>query len=288
MDKPVGPTSHDVVDDVRERLGVRRVGHTGTLDPFASGVLVLCVGAATRLARFIEAADKEYVAELVLGETTDTIDPTGELVARQDCSELSGEAVRQAAASFLGEFEQIPPRFSAVKVGGQRAYAKARRGEDFERKGRLVRVSSLEVTGFEPGPAARATLAIACSKGFYVRALARDLGQALSCPAMLAKLRRTRVGGFGQDRCLSLADLGSGDEARKRLLAMEAAVEALPKLELGPSEAARISSGQSIQQETANNGVEVALTVGGRLVAVGIADGGRIKPKVVLGSGVLR
>jgi tRNA pseudouridine55 synthase len=283
VDKAPGPTSHDVVDQVRKRLRIRKVGHTGTLDPFASGVLVLCVGRATRLARFVSAADKEYTAEIAFGEETDTLDPTGRITAKADCSGLTQEDAARTAARFVGEFDQTPPRFSAVKIDGHRAYSLARRGEEFEGKTKRVRASSIEVTGFEGGTLARATLQIECSSGFYVRALARDLGAALSCPAMLSRLRRVRVGDFGIDSCLALSDVRSGDEGRAQLLGMGAAVAGLPRVELAPGEAARLCAGQSVPVEAdMDEGSQVAVLTEGDLVAVAVIESARLKPKVVL------
>jgi tRNA pseudouridine55 synthase len=281
LDKPEGLTSHDVVDQVRNKLGLRRVGHTGTLDPFATGVLVVCLGPATRLAQMVADSDKEYTAKVALGVETDTFDPTGEIVRREDCSHLTEAAVEEAAGRFVGEFDQIPPRFSAVKLRGERAYEKARRGEDFEPREREVRASSIRVRSFQPGPVCALELKIECSKGFYVRALARDLGRELSCPAMLVGLRRTRVGRFGIDRCLGLADLRAGEEGLRQVLPPESAVEGFRRIDLSESEAERICLGQRIARKGAA-AERVALMASGRLVAIAAVDTEWIRPKVVL------
>ncbi|MGH2726349.1 MAG: tRNA pseudouridine(55) synthase TruB, partial [Actinomycetota bacterium] len=196
VDKPAGMTSHDVVAVVRRRLGERRVGHAGTLDPDATGVLVLGVGRATRLLRFIEGGEKEYIADVVLGVETTTQDASGQPVAEHDASALTGADVERAATALTGEISQTPPMVSAVKVGGERLYRKARRGEVVERPARKVTVHELRLDAFEPSVRAAAKLTIRCSPGTYVRTLAHDLGMALGVGGHVATLRRTRVGRF--------------------------------------------------------------------------------------------
>src|SRR6266540_2176330 len=189
-------TSHDVVAVVRKRLGEKRVGHAGTLDPDATGVLVLGLGRATRLMRFIEVHEKEYVAQLILGVSTTTQDASGDVVAESDASQVTRAAVEHAATAFLGEIDQVPPMVSAVKVGGERLYRKARRGEDVERVPRRVVVHALHVESFSPGERATARLRVRCSRGTYVRTLAHDLGEALGVGGHVTRLRRVKVGPF--------------------------------------------------------------------------------------------
>lgn len=196
VDKPAGMTSHDVIDRCRRRLGVRRIGHAGTLDPPATGLLVVGVGRAARLLRFLEAYDKSYEAHVIFGSETTTEDAEGQITTETDASTLTREALEGALAGFVGEIEQVPPMVSAVKVGGERLYRKARRGEEIERAPRRVRVDSLVLRDFRPGSRARAALEVRCSKGTYVRSLARDLGRALGVGAHLASLRRTEIGPF--------------------------------------------------------------------------------------------
>lgn len=192
LDKPPGMSSAAVVDHVKKRLGVRRAGHGGTLDPMATGVLPICLGEATKLASYLLAEDKEYVAEAVLGVETDTLDRTGTVTATRPV-EVSRAAVVAALAARLGEHDQVPPMYSAIKQDGVRLYHRARAGEDVERAPRRIRIDRLELVAFEPP---RVTLAIACSKGTYVRSLVADLGRELGCGAHLAELRRTRCGSF--------------------------------------------------------------------------------------------
>jgi tRNA pseudouridine55 synthase len=199
VDKPAGMTSHDVIAIVRRQLSERRVGHAGTLDPDATGVLVLGVGRATRLLRFIEIHEKEYEAEMTLGVETSTQDASGDVVSESDASALTRDDVERAAAAMVGDISQVPPMVSAVKVGGERLYRKARRGEEVEREPRRVVVHALDVESFTPGQRASARLRVRCSRGTYVRTLAHDLGRALSVGGHVATLRRVRVGRFIAD-----------------------------------------------------------------------------------------
>jgi tRNA pseudouridine55 synthase len=204
INKPAGMTSHDVVDAVRKTLGVRRVGHTGTLDPQATGVLPLCVGRATRIAQYLTQADKEYVMTLCLGVTTDTLDATGKVTARVEEVRVGREELVAVLARFVGEIRQVPPLFSAKKVRGERLYRLARRGEQVEREPVTVRVHALELLEFA---LPYATLRMSCSKGTYARSLCDDIGRALHCGGHLHALTRTRSGRFTMDGILTLEGL---------------------------------------------------------------------------------
>lgn len=197
VDKPAGCTSHDVVDQLRRRLGTRKVGHAGTLDPDATGVLVIGVGRGTKLLQFLTGADKRYWGELVLGATTTTLDSSGEIVERF-AMHVTPDQVAEAAQSFVGDIDQIPPMVSAVKVGGQRLHELARRGELVDRPSRRVTVHSLEVTPTDDS--LRYQMSVHCSSGTYIRSLAADLGAALGGGAHLHGLRRTAVGRFTEDQ----------------------------------------------------------------------------------------
>ncbi|HXF95870.1 MAG TPA: tRNA pseudouridine(55) synthase TruB, partial [Gemmatimonadales bacterium] len=209
MRKPAGPTSHDLVDRARRVLGTRRIGHLGTLDPFAEGVLVLVVGRATRLAGFAAGWPKTYQGVIRLGRVTSTDDSTGETLAESDAwRTLDEPRVRAALAGFRGGYDQRPPTHSAVKVRGQRAYRRARRGEAVVLAPRPVEVRELDLTGFRPPDVAfRAVV----GAGTYLRSLARDLGEVLGCGAHLAALVRTAVGPFGLEDAVPLEALGPGD-----------------------------------------------------------------------------
>ncbi len=241
IDKPSGMTSHDAVAIVRKRLGEKRVGHAGTLDPDATGVLVLGLGRATRLMRFIEVHEKEYLADVILGEETSTQDASGEVLATADASAVTREDVERAAALFVGEIEQVPPMVSAVKVGGERLYKKARRGEVVDRAPRRVSIASLQVEEFEPGPHARVRLRVLCSRGTYIRTLAHDLGRALGVGGHVAALRRTRVGPFEADTAVEIRDVIAGS-----LRPMIEAVAWYPHKTIGAEEARAIVHGKTL------------------------------------------
>jgi len=211
VDKPAGPTSHDVVARIRRVVGHTRVGHTGTLDPAATGVLVVCLGRATRLVRFLQAGTKTYAATIRLGIETDTQDTTGIEVARTDASHVDEDSVCAALNAFQGSFDQLPPMVSAVKVGGERLHAKARRGETVERAPRPVEVSSLVLEAFVPGAVAEVSVLLTCSPGTYVRTIAHDLGAALGVGGSLAALRRIANGAFTIDEAVTLEQIDGAD-----------------------------------------------------------------------------
>jgi tRNA pseudouridine55 synthase len=204
IDKPAGMTSATAVDQVRRALGIARAGHGGTLDPIATGVLPICVGAGTKLAQFLLADDKAYIAEGVLGVETDTLDRTGRIVAERS-AEVSRAALIRALEAHVGQQTQIPPMYSAIKQGGVRLYDRARAGEEVERAPRKIRIDRLELLAFEPP---RFRIAIACSKGTYIRSLVADLGRMVAAGAHLAELRRTRSGRFAIDHAVTLDRVG--------------------------------------------------------------------------------
>ncbi|MCD7806746.1 MAG: tRNA pseudouridine(55) synthase TruB, partial [Lachnospiraceae bacterium] len=201
--KEAGFTSFDVVAKMRGILKTRKIGHTGTLDPAAVGVLPVCVGNATKAVPFLMDHDKEYVAELLLGVTTDTLDTTGQVLGTKpvNCGE---NEVRDAVMSFLGESRQIPPMYSAVKVDGKRLYELAREGKEVERKPRTIRIAELEILKAEL-PVVR--FRVVCSKGTYIRTLCQDMGEKLGCSGCMRSLERTRVGRFGKDTAITLKEL---------------------------------------------------------------------------------
>jgi tRNA pseudouridine55 synthase len=205
IDKPGGLTSFDVVARVRRALGERRVGHTGTLDPMATGVLPICIGEATKLVPFLMGGDKEYEAEALLGVTTDSLDATGRVTAETNASHVSRDDVEHAIQGFVGTIQQRPPMHSAVRVDGQRLYKLAHRGLEVEREPRPVVVHTMRVLSYE---APRLRFHVRCGKGTYVRSLAADLGAALGVGAHLTALRRTRVGAFTLDHAVALDTLG--------------------------------------------------------------------------------
>jgi tRNA pseudouridine55 synthase len=283
-DKPAGMTSHDVVARVRRLAGQRRVGHGGTLDPPATGVLVVALGKATRLLPFLPMEPKRYLAQVVFGAETTTLDAAGAVTATADAGALDEAALRAVLPGFLGPQAQVPPMVSAVKVGGERLYAKARRGESVERAARPVTIHALDLLAFEPGERPLATLAVTCSGGTYVRALAADLGRVLGTLAHLAALRRVAVGRFAEQDArdpAELAALAAAGRLGEAVLAPAAALGA-PVRRLTAAEAAALANGQSLAPSGHDEPV-AALAPDGHLVAVVQDDAGRARPRVVIG-----
>jgi len=244
VDKPSGMTSHDVVQRVRRSSRVKKVGHTGTLDPAATGVLVLLMGRATRLAQFFVNDDKEYRGHMVLGVTTDSQDADGRVLEKGDPSGVTLPEIENAFAQFVGEIEQVPPMVSAVKHEGTPLYVLARKGVVVDREARRIVVQKLEVTGFE---SPRVEFEIVCSSGTYVRTIASDVGELLGCGAHLGELSRTRVGVFGVEQMASLGEL---ERARRDLssfgVPMLEALSHLPLLTVDEWEEESLSTGGAI------------------------------------------
>ena len=266
VDKPAGMTSHDVVDEVRRRLRVKKVGHAGTLDPDATGLLVLGAGRATRLLSFTQAGPKRYRAAVRFGITTSTQDSSGDVLERRAAS-FTEQDLQSVLTKFTGEIEQVPPMVSAVKVGGERLYKKARRGEDVERRPRSVTVFSLELTRFDPARY-EAELDVLCSGGTYVRTLAHDIGETLGCGAHLTSLRRTETGGFTEDDAVSL-----GEVDRSHLRPLADAVAELVRLDLDDAVAEAVRHGRALPLSVVGSldledGAPVAVFSSGTLLAV--------------------
>ena len=272
--KPGGPTSHDVVDTVRRALGTDRVGHLGTLDPFATGLLVIVVGRATRLASFATAWTKTYDGVIRLGTTTTTDDPTGAAIATSESWRgVDRGRVEQALARLRGTYEQRPPAYSAVKVAGERAYRRARRGEAVTLRPRRVEVVALELTSYAPPDLGfRATV----SGGTYVRSLARDVGEALGCGGHLAALTRTQIGSF------RLADAVAPERVTPQALRDPAElVRDLPRRQLDSAGRDAVVHGRPIPAGKGEEG-RVALFTDGELVAVAERVEEVLKPRVVV------
>ena len=245
LDKPRGPTSHDVVARVRALTGIRRVGHAGTLDPLATGVLLVCVGRATRVAEYLMAGQKVYRARVRLGITTDTYDAEGQVVAEAPV-EVNRTQVEAALAQFRGLIAQLPPMYSAVKHKGTPLHRLARRGAEVQREPRQVEIFRLELTAWEPP---ECTLEMTCSPGTYVRALAHDLGQALGCGAHVSGLIRLASGDFRLEDTVTLEELAQAAvEGRwpDLLHPIDAALTRFPALHLDADAARRLCSGQAV------------------------------------------
>lgn len=243
IDKPLGLTSHDVVGVARRLLRERRIGHTGTLDPIATGVLPLACGRATRLVRFLAAADKDYEATIVFGFTTDTYDVAGRERERSD-AQPNREALERAVARLTGEYEQTPPAYSAKKVGGRRAYDLARDDEEVVLAPVTVRVTRAEILSFTGD---RARVALTCSSGFYVRSFAHELGQFVGTGACLEELRRTRSGEFVIEAAVCLDALqDDAEHAADWLIPVEALLGSMPAVRLTEEGRLRVAHGRDI------------------------------------------
>ena len=275
VDKPAGLTSHDVVDRVRRALGIRRIGHAGTLDPFATGLLILLVNRATRLLPFLDGEPKVYRATIRFGASTRTDDSEGDVIAHVPPPQDA--VVDRAIASLTGHLLQRPPAYSAKRVGGMRAYTAARRGRPLELEPVGVTVHAWRVLERR---GADLVAEVECSAGTYVRALARDLGEATGSAAHLAELRRLRSGGFSVDDAATLADVEAGAFA---LLPTTSAVGQLPHQDLDDLDARRISHGRDVAARV--DGDVIALRHQDALVAVAVRDGEQLRPKVVLRDG---
>jgi tRNA pseudouridine55 synthase len=280
VDKPVGPTSHDVVDLARRALQVRRIGHTGTLDPFASGLLLLCVGGATRAAEYLSGLDKRYHAAVRLGVTTDTDDHTGAVIASADAHRVTREEVEAVLARLRGEVLQTPPQYSAKKRGGERAYAAARQGRAVELEPVRVRIGELMLTAFDPPDL---ELNLVCSSGTYVRAVARDLGAALGVGAHLTGLRRTGIGPHDVAGALTPDALADPARVAAAVMPLRVALAHLPAHELDEDEAGAIRHGRAIRAgaDTPDAAV-VLLCIGPEVVAIGERSAGMVRPRKVL------
>ena len=274
VDKPVGPTSHDVVDVVRRLYGQRKVGHTGTLDPGASGVLLLCLGRAARLVRFLQEGTKLYTGRFMLGVTTDTLDFQGTETERTPC-ETSRETVEDVMSTLTGSISQTPPMTSAVKVGGRKLYELAREGRQVSREPRLVRVARFELKGFTRGDFPIVDFEVECGRGTYVRALAAEVGERVGCGAHVVELRRARNGSYGIDDAHTLAELeGKATSRLPAIIGLNDVELGLP--ELRPNDAAlrKVGYGAMItsadQPELADVACDglVAMKDSGRLLAV--------------------
>ncbi len=289
--KPPGMTSHDVVDFVRRFVPRRmRVGHAGTLDPSAAGVLVICLGTATRLTEYLMEGEKEYRAEITLGVATDTLDAEGAVVARHDASSLAEGNARAALAALVGPQMMAPPMYSAARVGGERLYRLARRGESAAPKPRPVTVYSAELVAFSPGERAQALADIRCSKGTYVRVLAAQLGERLGVGAHLSFLVRTAVGRHLLRDAVTLEEIAeaAGHERLEGLcLSPSAALAHLPDIRLPLSAAGAFAQGSAVSCAGSAVGLVRVLDLEGRLVGVGEVlsrpDGASVRPRKVLG-----
>ncbi len=283
VDKPAGPTSHDIVAVARRALGTPRVGHTGTLDPFATGLLVLCVGPGTRLVEFLVGLPKDYLARVRLGVRTTTDDPEGEVEATSEAwQELTREEILAGLELLRGRTIQTPPRFSAKKIAGEAAHYRARRGETVVLEPVEIDVLALDLLDWSPP---ELELRVRCSSGTYIRALARDLGERLGTGGHLSALRRTAVGEFGLVGAITVAELENADAVARGWITPAAALGHLPHIQIGSEDAARLAHGQMIPLAAASSAEmgdgPVVVLCASELVAVVERDGERLRPRKV-------
>ncbi len=280
VDKPAGMTSHDVVGRCRRIFATRRVGHAGTLDPMATGVLVIGIDRATKILGLLAATAKSYAATIRLGQSTSTEDAEGELLQSVSADHVSEEAIAAAIAGLRGDIRQVPSAVSAIKVGGRRAYQLAREGHAVELEARPVRIDRFELLAARPhDQLIDLDVEVDCSSGTYIRALARDLGDALAVGGHLTSLRRTRVGRFDLDQAVSLEDLA--ERPRLSLSLDEACLLMFPRRDLTAGEAEATSHGRSLSP-AGIDGVYAARDAGGRVIALLRDEGSRTKSVVVI------
>jgi len=290
VDKPGGWTSHDVVARCRRLLGERRIGHAGTLDPMATGLLVLGLGRATRLLRFVQDFPKTYLAVAVLGVATDTLDADGAVLTREPMP-VSEAEVRRTTERFVGTVFQVPPMVSARRVEGRRLYDLAREGKEVAREARAVEIHSLELVDFAPSDYPEATLRVSCSSGTYIRTLADDLARALGGRAHLASLRRLSAGSLRVEEAHALADVEAavaGASAEGLLLEPAAGLRDLPAVRVTTETAGAVCHGAVFPApllgiDPAVPGLHRVLDDGGRLLAVYRVAGRAARPEVVVG-----
>jgi len=276
VDKPVGPTSHDVVQAARRALKERRIGHTGTLDPAATGLLLLCIGKATRLQQYLLAWEKTYQGEIRLGFPTTTYDSEGEPLAQpKPVPALDAGVLADLSARFSGELQQLPPPYSAKKTGGRKFYELARAGEEVPREPKRVTVQSMELAIVEPD---RLAFKVTCSSGTYLRSLAHDIGETLGCGGHLASLRRVRIGPWRVEAAVSAEVLANrpGEIEPQAFVTLSAAILPFPEVVLNPTAMEHFAHGQEVVVRDTEGafvpGAPVAVRErGGDLVGVGVA-----------------
>jgi tRNA pseudouridine55 synthase len=282
IDKPLHLTSHDVVSRVRRKLSIKKVGHSGTLDPLASGVLVVCVGQATRLSEYVMGSRKRYRACIKLGETTATYDAEGAVLTYTDPTAITMAEIQAQLSAFTGDIQQLPPMYSAVKMNGKKLYELAREGESIERQFRAVTIYSLTIESFE-NPLL--TLSVHCGSGTYIRSLAHDLGQTLGVGAHLCGLVRTQSGAFNLEQAVALETFMESNEPTRYIIPPSPNSLPLPHLTLDARAIERVKNGQAICADLPlDNQVVIAFDQDDRLIAVLQADEGNLKPNKVFTS----
>ena len=250
LDKPRGPTSHAIIQDVKKKFGLPKIGHAGTLDPMATGLLLLCIGEATKFARFLIEADKAYVAELILGESTDTYDADGQITEKKSIKGITNHSIERALSELRGTILQKPPMFSAKKIGGTRLYKLARQGKEIEREELPVTIYKNKLLKLK---GSRVSLEIECSKGTYIRSIAHDLGKNLGCGAHLGGLRRTKVGKFSERDMVTPDVLSQSESWDSFLSPISSALSQLPSLVLKADDCRKLLNGRQVILEKKEN-----------------------------------
>ncbi len=278
INKPLGMTSHDVVYRLRKLLSIKKIGHTGTLDPDASGVLPMCIGRATKVADMLTAQDKQYIAEVTMGSATDTLDASGTVTDTAEVN-VTEEDIRQTLSAFVGDIEQIPPMYSAIKVDGKKLYELAREGKEIERQPRLVRIDSIEVLGFDLENN-RFSIKVDCSKGTYIRTLCDDIGRELGCFAHMSALCRTRSGRFDISDSYTLEQVeemfakGNTDF----FVPVDMVFEEYPRLTLSKRKAHKMCNGTKVAVQGIEEGVVYRVyDEAGNFLTISEAEDGLLK-----------
>lgn len=291
LDKPTGMSSNACLQRVKHLFEAEKAGHTGSLDPLATGVLPLCFGEATKLSQFLLDSDKCYRTTLKLGERTDTADAEGQVIERRSAAHVTEAAIREEIRALVGDIEQTPPMYSALKHQGQPLYKLARSGREVEREARLVTVYAMTLQGFDAA-AATAELEIHCSKGTYVRTLVEDLGEALGCGAHVQALRRLQAGAFGEVHCVTMAALeqlkahGGLAGLDRWLAAPDLAVQELPAAHVSADIARWLRQGQAVQLPSMPSSGLVRLYEGDDFMGIGtVLEDGRVAPKRLFATG---
>ncbi|MFZ4506949.1 MAG: tRNA pseudouridine(55) synthase TruB [Fimbriimonas sp.] len=280
INKPKGLTSHDIVNTMRRRFSTRRVGHAGTLDPMATGLLVVAIGPATRFLQYLPLEPKEYVATIQFGRTTDSYDAEGVTVAEAEVPEDLERRIHAAIPGFMGLIQQTPPMFSAVKVRGKPLYSYARKGQELVRESRTVHISTYEILSVE---GTQATARIVCSGGTYIRSLAYDLGEVLGCGAHLCALQRTKVGRFSHTQAKELDEVGPAD-----LVSLNETLPPMPLIQLNEMQTRRVREGQPVGLAEPPPALLVALLEpSGAVFSVARVQGNLLMPECVIPSEAL-
>ena len=278
IDKPQGKTSHDMVYFVRRLCGIRKVGHTGTLDPDATGVLPVCIGKATKVCDMLTVSDKEYIAEIAFGATTDTQDASGQVLKRRAVTATEDE-IRDAIEHFTGEIEQIPPMFSAIKQNGRKLCDLARQGITVERKPRRITVYETEILGIDMAEKT-ARFRVSCSKGTYIRTLCEDIGEYLGCGAHMKSLRRTKSGGFDISQCSTreeLESLAADGRIAEAIIAADEVFSMLGKIVLEDLQVSKLKNGVRIKRGDLSDGARYRVySPEGEFLSVARAENGEL------------